>query len=276
MNYELTASIVTYNNDKNILSKAIRSFLNTNLRVKLFLVDNSLEDDLKVLTQIDESRIEYIHNPSNPGFGAAHNLILRKIDKLSPYHIVINPDVYFDVGTNEQIIEYLNSNLMVGLLMPKILYPDGSLQHVAKLLPTPFNLFVRRFVPFKSIVNKFDYNYELRFSDFDKIMNIPFFSGCYMVIRTSILSEVGYFDENMFMYLEDADFSRRVHKKYKTSYFPLAIVYHEYERGAHKNKKLLMIFIKSAIYYFGKWGWFLDKERTRMNKNAIKNILNGE
>ena len=71
------------------------------------------------------------------------------------------------------------------------------------------------------------------------------------------------------MYFEDWDLSRRMHQYYKTVYFPKVSVYHEYESGANKNKKLFMIFIKSGIYYFNKWGWIFDKERIIINKKAL-------
>jgi GT2 family glycosyltransferase len=77
------------------------------------------------------------------------------------------------------------------------------------------------------------------------------------------------YDDNYFMYFEDWDLSRRMHKKYKTIYYPLVSVYHGYESGANKSFKLFKIFIQSAITYFNKWGWFFDKDRKQMNKKAL-------
>jgi GT2 family glycosyltransferase len=80
---------------------------------------------------------------------------------------------------------------------------------------------------------------------------------------------VGGFDDKYFMYFEDWDLSRRVGEKFKTMYYPLVSVYHGYDSGANKSVRLLIIYIKSAIYYFNKWGWFFDKDRTRVNKTAL-------
>jgi len=60
-----------------------------------------------------------------------------------------------------------------------------------------------------------------------------------------------------------------MHLKYKTVYFPEVSVYHGYESGANKNIRLLKIYLKSAYYYFSKWGWFFDKDRYKINKSAL-------
>jgi len=101
-------------------------------------------------------------------------------------------------------------------------------------------------------------------------MNVPFLSGCFMFFRTQVLKDIGLFDENIFMYMEDIDINRRIHAKYKTIYYPNVSVYHEYERGSHKNLRLLRISIESSIKYFNKWGWFFDKQRNIMNNKILE------
>ena len=82
--------------------------------------------------------------------------------------------------------------------------------------------------------------------------------------------EVGVYDDRFFMYFEDWDLSRRMHQKYKTIYYPKVSVVHGYESGANKDKRLFKIFVKSAIYYFNKWGWFFDSERNKINKKTLQ------
>jgi hypothetical protein len=179
--------------------------------------------------------------------------------------------VYFGEGALEELYDFMEKNKDIGLVMPKILYPSGEIQYLCKLLPTPFDLFGRRFLnfqPFKNYIEKRNEIYELRFTGYDKIMEVPYLSGCFMFLRTSVLEKVGLFDENIFMYLEDTDLSRRIHKVAKTVFYPNTYIYHEYEKGSYKNWKLLTYHIKSAIYYFNKWGWVFDKERNQMNNRA--------
>lgn len=147
---KIYASIVLYHNPRGQLEKAIKSFLNTSLDVKLYLIDNSSEDTLKDFQNID-SRIEYIFNGANFGYGKAHNIAIREsIEKNVPYHLVLNPDVYFDAGVLESLYEYMEKSREIGNMMPRVVYPNGDVQYLCKLLPTPIDLILRRFVPFES------------------------------------------------------------------------------------------------------------------------------
>jgi len=271
----LNVSIVLYHNREEQIKKAIESVLNTDLNITLYLVDNSSTDSLRELERIDK-RIVYIFNNSNLGFGKAHNIALKKsIEKNIPYHLVLNPDVYFEKGVLEELYNFMENNKDVGLVMPKVLYPDGNIQYLCKLLPTPLDLFGRRFLnfgPFKKIVEKRNEIYELRFTGYDKIMEVPYLSGCFMFIRTEVLKKVGLFDERFFMYLEDTDLSRRIHRVAKTVYYPYVYIYHEYGKGSYKSLKLLYYHIKSAIKYFNKYGWFFDKEREEINRKILEKL----
>lgn len=270
--YKIYTSIVLYKNSLPVLQKAMTSLLNTSLDIKLYLIDNSPTNELKILAASD-SRIEYIHNPSNPGYGTSHNIAIKHsiADKVK-YHLVINPDVYFDSGVLETIVEYMDANSDAGLLMPKVLYPNGDIQYIAKLSPTPWDLFARRFLPIKSYLEKLNRRYALTFFDYSSTVQIPFISGCFMFLRTDTLKQVGLFDENYFMYLEDADLSRRIGTVTKTILYPHVHIYHEYERGAHKNFRLLWIFICSTFTYFNKYGWFFDSYRKKINRQALDQL----
>ncbi len=103
MRYQITASIVAYKNNSDMLRKAIQSFLNTPLQVKLYFVDNSPTDALRSI--IDDERIEYIFNNANLGFGKAHNIAMRRALEESSYHLVLNPDIYFDGGVLDEIVQ---------------------------------------------------------------------------------------------------------------------------------------------------------------------------
>lgn len=265
--YDITASIVAYKNDFALLTRVMKSFLDTRLNVKLYLVDNSPTDAIKKLC-VDE-RVEYIFNGANTGYGAAHNVAINRVLEGSKYHLVLNPDVYFSRGTAEKIFEFMNSNVDVGLVMPKILYPDGTVQHLCKLLPAPFDLIFRRFVPFRKIIERRNDVYELRLSGYDRLMDVPYLSGCFMFIRTSAFKKAGCFDERFFMYLEDTDLSRRINQHCRTVYYPEAAVYHAYQKGSYKNKRLLYYHVSSAIKYFNKWGWFFDKQRNEINRKTL-------
>lgn len=271
----INISIVLYKNNSEVLKKAISSCLSSTLLNKLYLIDNSPNDSLKDLARLD-SRIIYIFNNANLGFGKAHNIAMRKsIEENIPYHLVLNPDVYFEKGVLEELHDFMENNQDIGLVMPKVLYPDGSLQYLCKLLPTPWDLFMRRFFKLgflKKMLDKRNEIYELRFTGYDKIMEVPYLSGCFMFLRVDALKKVGLFDERFFMYLEDTDLTRRIYKVAKTVYYPYVHIYHEFGKGPHKSLRLLYYNIVSGIKYFNKWGWFLDKERESINYITLKKV----
>lgn len=265
------ASIVLYNTDRAMLKKAIDSFLNTQLTAdkRLYLIDNSPNDQLSDMVAYHQDII-YIANPSNPGFGAAHNIGIQKaIEAEADYHFVINPDISVNEDVILPMIEYMNQHPEIGMMMPAILNSDGTKQFLPKLLPSPYSVFMRKFKRPKSIYEKFINRYELRDVADDKIYSCPILSGCFTLFRTSVLKELGAYDDRFFMYFEDWDLSRRIHEKYATVYFPTVSVFHDYESGANHNPRLFKIFVRSAISYFNKWGWIFDSKRKTYNQRTL-------
>jgi len=273
MKSRVAGSIVLYNNDVQELKEAIQSFLRSTLVESLYLIDNSPQDDLKFLKDLDV-RIIYIFNPSNPGFGAAHNIALREaIEKKIQYHLVLNPDVYYTDDVIESLVNYMDIHHEIGNIMPKILYPDGSLQYLAKLLPTPYDWIGRRFNPFKKMVNARNEVFELRFTNYENIMDVPYLSGCFMFLNVKALEKVGLFDDGIFMYGEETDLCRRlIEADFRTVFYPEIKIYHHFKKGSHKSWRLTKIGIQSAIYYFNKWGWFFDSQRKKINNKTLKDL----
>lgn len=266
----ISASIVTYNTDYKELLKCINCMYENNI-TPIYISDNSPNEDLREYCSGIDGVI-YLKNKGNIGYGAAHNVAIRKAKEIgAEYHLVINSDVYFNHGVIQSIVQYMEKNKDIGQLIPNTIYPDGELQYVARLLPTPMDLIFRRFLP-KSFSRKINNKLLLEFWDHKQPLNIPFHMGCFMFLRMKVINEVGMFDENIFMYTEDIDLTRRIHKKYKTMFWPEVTIVHAHKRGSYKNNKLLKAHIKSAIKYFNKWGWFFDKERAEWNHTILKEL----
>lgn len=266
----ITASIVTYNTDHNELLKCIDSMQKNGI-APIYISDNSPNENLQVLCK-DIENVVYWNNNGNIGYGAAHNVAIRKAQTIhADYHLVINSDVYFDNGIINRIADYMESHKDVGQLIPNIIYPNGEIQYVVRLLPTPVDLIFRRFLP-ASFSKKINDRLLLEFWDHKQPLNVPFHMGCFMFLRMSAINDVGMFDENIFMYTEDIDLTRRIHKKYKTMFWPEVTIVHAHKRGSYKNKKLLKIHMNSAIRYFNKWGWLFDKERKSWNREVLKHL----
>ncbi|MFT3751971.1 MAG: glycosyltransferase [Paludibacter sp.] len=166
----------------------------------------------------------------------------------------------------------MNNNSEIGQLMPKVHYPNGKIQYLCKLIPTPFDLIFRRFFPTEWTKKRME-RFELKASGYNKIMDVPYLSGCFMFLRTAALREVGLFDERFFMYPEDIDLTRRIHQKYRTVFYPDVSIIHHHAQESYTNLKMLWIHIVNLIRYFNKWGWFFDKERRNVNKETLKQTL---
>lgn len=268
----ITASIVTHNTNHSELLKIIKCVMKSSIK-KLFIIDNSTNDGLRDIVKYN-TRITYIYS-QNLGYGAGHNIGIKKaIECNAKYHAVLNPDIYWEDNVIEVLTNFMDKTPDCGLVMPKIIYPSGETQHLCKLLPTPMDLIGRRFIPIKSYQNKHDFSYELHWTKYDKLMEVPSLSGCFMFMRCAVLKEIGGFDERYFMYAEDLDLCRRIGEVSKTMFYPEVAVVHEYDKGSYKNKKLLKYHINSIIKYFNKWGWFFDRKRTEKNKYCISLIKN--
>jgi GT2 family glycosyltransferase len=262
--YDITGSIVLYKTNPAELEQAVRCFMGSCLRSKMVIVDNSPTDELRPLCR--DLGTEYIFPGKNLGFGAAHNIALNN-SATSKYHVVLNPDVMFGCTVIQEIITVLELNEAVGLVMPRVLYPDGSFQKLCKRLPTPFDILAKRVFPelLKGIFYKRLSAFELCDMDMTKVLSVPYLSGCFMLLRRDALREVGLFDERFFMYFEDLDLTRRIHECYQTLYYPHVTITHRHEKGSYKSAKLLFHGIISMILYFNKWGWVQDRKRDVVN-----------
>lgn len=270
----ITASIVIYNTNSDILNRLINCLNSDGSINKLFIIDNSpLINKLDISTLFD---VELIYPECNVGYGRGHNLAISKILETSEYHFVINPDIYFNDFAIRDIIKRFEKDKNIGQIMPKVMNPDGSIQYLCKLLPSPIDLIGRRFLRniFKSYFNHRNDIYELRFTNYDKELNVPYLSGCFMALRVSALKSVGIFDDRYFMYPEDIDLTRRIHAKYITLFYPFVKIYHEHSKASYKNFRMLVVHIINIIKYFNKWGWFFDSDRKKINNKVLSTFDN--
>lgn len=265
----ITVSIVTYKTDLVELTKCLKSLCSP-LVSNVYIIDNSNQKYIADFCK-EYACIEYTGS-RNVGYGAGHNQALRQVLKSKEkYHLILNSDVYFDPSILDKLVKYMEQNLDVAQVQPNIIYPDGRMQYTCRLLPTPVNLIFRRFLP-KKMIGKIDDRYLLKFNDHTQAMNIPYHQGSFMFFRTKCFNKVGLFDERFFMYPEDIDITRRMHKYYKTIFWPGVTVVHAHRAASYKNKKMLKIHIINMIKYFNKWGWVFDKERKDWNEQLLKDL----
>jgi GT2 family glycosyltransferase len=268
-NYAISASVVLYNTSVEETLSIINSFAAVPADTKLFLIDNSPEEST-AYHRCD--KLEYIHTKANIGYGAGHNIAIRKsISAGYQYHFIFNPDIVFTPDVITSICSFMNNNNNVGLVMPKVLYENGDIQYICKLLPTPSDFFVKRFLPRLYSRRQRD-RFEMRKSGYNKIMEVPFLSGCFMALRKEAIEQCGMFDERYFMYAEDIDLTRRIHQKFRTVFYPEVSIVHGYEAASYKSLKMFLILFINIGRYFNKWGWILDKDRKKINDNVLASL----
>lgn len=258
MSIKLSICIVAYNNYDDI-KKAIYSiekYTSDKLTKKIYIVDNgtniSNTDDIKNFKSYISkyNDIEYINTQSNLGFGKGHNQVLGILD--SEYHAIVNPDILLYEDAFSKILKWMDDNSDIGMTIPLIVDEKGNRQNVYRQELTVFDMFNRMFL--KELFRKRAQIHTMQYANFNQSFQVPFGQGSFLVIRTKLFKQLNGFDDNFFMYMEDADLCKRVNQVSKLMYFPEAKVIHKWEKGSHNNRILFQYHIKSMKYYFKKWG----------------------
>lgn len=266
----VNASLVLYHNPKTDIDRLLDCVLRSCIGF-LFIVDHSETDEFGYLESISD-RVRYTRT-ANHGYGTGHNLGFRLAQEVaeSRYHIVLNPDVYFEPSAISAIVEYMETHPQVGQLMPEILYPDGRHQQLCKLLPTPCDIIVHYLAP-APIRRRHDRRYYLNTEHLENELEVPYIAGCFMFFRSECFRTIDGFDPRFFMYFEDNDITRRMGTVARTVYFPGAKVFHSYNSAYRYSLKMLRASAVSAVRYFSKWGWLVDPQRRRINEQTLSQI----
>ena len=251
------ASVVLYKNPPEMIENVISSFLDTKLNVRLYIVDNS---PTPLSLSLENRPAFYHYAGQNLGYGKAHNWGIQRCEP-AKYFLILNPDVIISKGVIEELSQYLDRNPEVGMVCPRVLNKDNTLQYLNKQQPNLMDLFLRRFYVSKITVDvlkrRLDH-YEMRDVGYQDIHEVPFMTGAFMFCRTHVLKKVGGFDPRFFMYFEDADLSRKFQNEgYKTVYYPYVNITHLWQRESQKRLTMAFVFTVSGIKYFHKWGWKL-------------------
>jgi hypothetical protein len=223
---DLSIIIITRNNKK-ILDECIHSIKNNikSITYEIIVSDNNSSDGTQALIKTKHSQVTLIANTANLGFSAANNKGL-KIAK-GRYSVILNDDTYIKEDTFGKVVRYMDNDPKIGICGPKLLNPDGSLQHQG------------------SIFSAFKWRSK-------KPIEVSMVLGACMFIRMSMLGKIGLFDENLFFYNDDLDLCKRSIKAgFKVLYFPDAQVHH-YGGFSSKRSPDNALFIegfRGGLYY---------------------------
>lgn len=258
----ITVAIVLHRTPRALVESALGA-LRSEPVSRIFLIDNSPDKSLADIAGADP-RAVYRHVP-NRGYGNAHNLAARMAaDYGSDYHLVLNPDVRWDGTILPRLVDIMRSHPDCRLIQPRICNPDGTLQHTCRMLPTPLDVFARAFLPTWMFAARRS-RYVLPAAAYDREFHPVYMQGSFMLFDTRALQASDGFDERFFMYPEDIDITRRVHRRWQTLYYPDCSIIHCHRAESYKSMRMTWIHITNMIRYFNKWGWFIDRERRLFN-----------
>ncbi len=235
---DITVSIVNWNTREELL-RCIRSVLSQagSVRTEVIVVDNASDDSSAAGVQSEfGTNITLIANEKNVGFSAAHNQAIglsrgRYILLLNPDCTLLAPDVL------RKMMDYMDENRGVGMLGPRIVNPDGSLQYSARHFPTMLAAGFRHTLLGKAFPkNRYVRRYMMTDWSHDETAEVDWLSGAALMVRRETFAHIGVLDERFFMYLEDVDWCKRAHiGGWRVVYYPLVSVAHRIGTASDQN-----------------------------------------
>ncbi len=249
--YDLTIGIVSHHNRDEMIT-LLDSILQytKEIRYRVYVVDNG-EPQYDTAAFLREAYPQItVLCRENKGFGAGHNALIPYMD--SRYHAVVNPDISIESDVFSDLVHYLDAHPECSMVCPKVTFADGTEQPLPKRSPSYRYLILGRLGNHIKPFRKYRVAYTRSDENLTAPTEVDFCSGCFFVCRSTDYKKIGGFDEDYFMYLEDADFTERMHDLGKTIYHPNISVVHHWKGGSRQSKKLLFMHIRSMLLYMKK------------------------
>ncbi len=223
-------------------------------RLKVIVIENKPSGQKRIPP--DNLDVDFFPQEGNLGFGRAANLARLKF--VTPYLFVLNPDIQVFPETLSVLHEYMRSHPEVGLLVPKLLNTEGSIQCSSRTFYTLSTILLRRtplgrLFPNHPILRK----HLMLDWDHNSIKEIDWALGACMLIRAEAVGDE-IFDPRFFLYFEDVDLCLRLKKKgWKVVYHPEAVAIH-----AHRQKSRKSFFSRANYEHFVSWIKFMAKYKS--------------
>lgn len=251
---DVSVIIVSYN-VRDFLEQCLHSIHRAcqHLDAEVLVVDNASRDGSSQMVKSQFPWVQLRENRINLGFAKANNQALRMAK--GRYLLLINPDTLAREDTVKRMLEFLQTHPEVGAAGCKILNPDGTLQlSCRRSFPTPWValskiLGLGRLFPRSRFFGK----YNLTYLDPEKISEVDALSGSFMFLRREALQQVGFFDEQYFMYGEDLDLCYRIKSAgWKIYYLPTTQIIHYKGRSTEVSASTVLDFYRAMYIFVGK------------------------
>ncbi len=215
----------------------------------------------------------------NKGYPNGNNFGIQHAD--GKYVAFINPDIEVERNTLKILMEYLEKDERVGIVAPRLVYPDGSVQDNYRVFPRFFDLIIKR----TGVLRRLFPQRMRRYLMWDKepSVNEPvdWVTGAFEVVRRDCLEKVGRHNEKYFLFMSDIEICRKAWEiGYQVHLVGEAKAFHGDERlssggfTAFFKKRVLRIHVKDALrYYFSHLGRSLPKESPSLSHVQKKDRL---
>lgn len=210
--------------------------------------------------QLRDGAAFFLTTDQNLGYGRAFNRALQQLNQqreAPDWVAALNTDLSWAPGTMEQLLSWLEAHDDVVMAVPQIVSRSGERQYLCKRDPSVLAMLSRRFWPERwkpAWLRHLDGRYTMVDHDYQQVFDVPYLSGCCMLMRRAAVQVVRGFDERFFLYLEDADLTRRMRVLGRCVHLPVAAVTHGWGRGSHRSFRLTLVNLHSMWLYFRRWG----------------------
>ena len=220
---------------------------------EILVVDNKSEDDSIAFSRERHPQVVYIENTENVGFARANNQAIMKAQ--GEFTLILNPDTIITPQCLQEGIKWMKSHPDCGAIGARMMDGNGVfLPESKRAFPTPWVSFCKIFGLSKLFPRSpWFAKYHLRYLSDEEPQCIDILSGAYMFCRTSVLQQLGGFDEDFFMYGEDIDLSYRIVKAgYKNWFLPTPMVHYKGESTHKDSMRYVRIFYDAMLIFYRK------------------------
>ncbi|MCH8274442.1 MAG: glycosyltransferase family 2 protein [Armatimonadetes bacterium] len=252
--FDLSITICSWNT-RNDLRECLASLgkVRDEANFEVIVLDNASDDGSPDMVQHEYPWVHLMRRDENLGFGAGHNRAMREAG--GALVMPLNSDTIVHEGAIRAIVKFMEEKPDVGVLGPKLLNPDGSLQYSCRRFPTPMAALFRN-TPLGRLFpnNRFSRDYLMQDWLHDEPRDVDWVSAAAVCIRRAVYEKIGGFDERFFMYMEDVDLCFRVWKAgYRVTYFPGAVITHAIGRSTDiAANKMIRQFHHSMMLFYKK------------------------
>ena len=225
---------------------------------EVIVVDQQSVDRSAEMVEECFPQVRLIRQSPNLGFAGGNNLAIRQAR--GRFVLLLNSDTVCPLGLVDTLVRYAEEHPRAGLLAPKLLNPDGSLQYSCRRFPT-LGAGLFRHSPLERLfpANRFTSDYLMRSWDHNEARQVDWLSGACLMARADMIREIGGLDEGYFMYFEDVDWAWRARSAgWEAHYLPSPAVIHAIGGSSDRRpKRMIVMHHESAYRYFvlhSPWG----------------------